>query len=391
MDGQRAVGSRRWAVGLGLLVAVVFTLNARWLSFGWFGDDYVHRRILLEHVRPWWNLFDDRRPALASADDPVTLFGRLPWWTSPRFSFALLRPLSAASQSLDYALWPSSPEWMHLHNVALFALIVCVAGALYRRWLLDPLACWIALGAYAIDDAHTVGNVWIASRNTLLVALFGLIALWSFDRARHDRARWAGWLAPLALLCAHASSEGAIALWAYLIAYALFLDTRGRRWLALLPLLAVSAGYYALAAAYGYGVRGSGLYVDPRTEPLRFVLVALARLPEIAWLQFGVSNLAFEDVPPAAFVPTVWAIRALVLAALAIGVWPSRRSRATRFFVLAAALALLPHCAIGASDRLLYSSGFAAHGVIGIALASCLRQLAAAGAWRRVTYAVLAA
>ncbi|HKP62278.1 MAG TPA: hypothetical protein VJV78_36345 [Polyangiales bacterium] len=390
--------ARFWVI-LGVAVALMLALNAQSLSFGWFGDDYVHRRIILEQLhggggaRPWWNLFDDRAAAKGGVEEPNTLFGRLPWWTSPSFSFALLRPLSAASQLLDYTLWPNSPWRMHAHNLALFALLVCLAGVLYRRLLGDGLACWIALVAYAIDDSHTIGNAWIASRNTLLVALFGLLSLWAFDVWRRDGARWGAWLAALALACAHASSEGAIALWAYFLAYELFLDARPwrSRALALAPLAAISCAFYWLSASYGYGVHGSGVYIDPRADPLRFALVAFERLPDIVRLQFGLSNLALGGVPPSLVPSAITLTQLFVAVALVIGLRPSWRSGTTRYFALSAVLTLLPHCSIGALERLMYLSGFAAHGLIALALAGCIQQLRAAEGGRKIAYGLPAA
>jgi hypothetical protein len=383
----------QFALPLALLIAL--TVNWRSLSLGWFGDDYVHMRFALQQLhgeasdRASWNLFDDRRAPGAAIDGHETLFGPLPWWTSPSFSFALLRPLSAWSQLLDYALWPNSPMLMHLHNIALFGVILFIAGALYRRWLGLGVAFWIAVVFYAIDDSHSIGTAWIASRNTLLATLFGLSTLWAFD----SHARWTRWLAPLFLLCAHASAEGSIAIWAYLVAYVLFLDRRTlrERAIALGPLAAVSFGWFLLSAGLGYGVRGSSLYIDPRADPQRFLLTAITRLPEIVRLQLGISDAALRGLALSEQPALGIASYSLILLALVFGLRSSWRTPVTRFFLLGTALALIPQCSIGALERLMYLSGFGAHGLLGLAAAGCIRELRAGPEWKRAAYGCMAA
>src|SRR6185295_1032964 len=134
------------------------------------------------------------------------------------------------------------------------------------------------------------GASWLADRNTVMTALFVLLTLLLFDRGRRDGDKLALRTAPLVLLCAHASSEGAIAAWGYLGAYALCIDGAPvrDRLRALAPLLAVTVLWMALSAALGFGVRGSGIYVDPRSHPIDFVVVTLERLPETLRAQFTI-------------------------------------------------------------------------------------------------------
>ena len=91
----------------------------------------------------------------------------------------------------------------------------------------------------------------------------------------HDRWRRHGWrpgalLGPAAFLAALLSKELGVAIGGYLFAYALFLD-RGswrQRLASLLPYAGIVVAWRALYQLFGYGVVGSGMYLDPMAEPL---------------------------------------------------------------------------------------------------------------------------
>ncbi len=363
---------------LAALLAVMFAVHAPSLRIGWFGDDFAHRRFILDHLQglpsstAWWNMFDGRAPLSASAPDPSTLFGRLPWWAAPDFSFALLRPLSTASHFLDYLLWPESPAAMHAHNIAWFVVLVALAAIAYFRIFGPNWVAVLALAMLAIDDANTTATAWIASRNTLLTAVAVLGTLLAYDRGVHGspRARHA---APLLLLCAHACSEGAIAAWAYLFAYAVALDARParERWLSLAPMAAVSAAWIALGSILGYGVHGSGWYVDPRVDPGLFARALLERFPALLELQLAVPREYGTAWPHAMYASQLYLALLLVAAA-----WAMRRSREVAFFLLATLLSLVPQVAAGSLARLLLISSFAAHGLTASVFTTVLRASA---------------
>lgn len=359
---------------IGVLLAVVFLINAPALSIGWFGDDYAHRRFILDHLQgqpgqpspiAWWNMFDWRF-SQRDAFEPGSLFGRLPWWAAPGFSFALLRPLSTASHFLDYILWPESPWAMHLHNIVLLCLVVWIAGDLYWRLFRARAGAALALVLFAVADAHTTSAAWIASRNTLLTALFVLSTIWLYQRTWSDSAVWCARAAPVALLCAHASSEGAIVAWAYLAAFALCLDPRppAARLRSLLPMAAVSLAWLGLSAHFGYGIRGSAIYIDPRSDPVLFAAAVVQRLPELLEMQFAVAREFVRTRAPE--LQALWSAGVIVYALLlvaGVAVY-ARRSTLVRCFALASLGALIPQCAAGSFARLLLLSGFAAHGLV---------------------------
>jgi hypothetical protein len=348
------------------------------LSVGLVGDDYVHSSYLLEHLHsaggrgPWWNMFDSRVPVAEQIS-----FGGLPWWASSHLHIALLRPLATWSHYIDYIVWPGHPALMHLHNVAIYALIVAVVAGLYRRMLSKPLAIWIATISYAIDDAHLLGTAWIASRNTLLTALFALLCFSWYERGRSRGGALPKWLAALFLLLAHASSEGALAIWAYLAAHAVLMDRAPwqNRVRSLAPLAITSAAWIALSGAGGFGVEGSGAYLDPRSEPIAYLKELPNRLPRLVLAQFGVTEEVGALLPAAVRTAVHAFVALLLMAAIVVYLRPERRERSGAVFALGCVGSLLPICAVGAIGRLLFISGFGGHALIGIVIAGLIGWL----------------
>ncbi len=358
---------------LGVAVVLALLTSVSSIGTGLMLDDRWQAAFILRHLKhggaDWWNLFDtcchEGTLSVAQRIDA----GQLPWWTHPQLSIAFLRPLAAATQYADYLLWPHTPWLMHLHNMAWYALLVGFVGVLYRRMISSHGAAALATFLYAIDDAHGEGTAWIASRNTVMTACFVAMALVAYDRARADAWRPGRWLSSLCLLLGFASSEAAIAAWAYLVPYAVLLDrARPRsRMLALAPLLAVSLAWQALYRVLGYGVHGSGEYRDPLDVPWFFLT---HRLPEALPLVLREQLM----LPKAAFAHFAWLLHpavvvvSVVLAALAGLLWLRMlvRDREVAYWSCALIGSALPVCAIGMWPRLLYLPGIAAFALVAL-------------------------
>src|SRR5437899_567285 len=83
------------------------------------------------------------------------------------------------------------------------------------RWLVG-----LATALYAFDDAHGAPVAWIANRNALMSASFGVLALTAHDRWRRQERAGFAWIASGQFLLALLSLEGGIATAGYLAAYA---------------------------------------------------------------------------------------------------------------------------------------------------------------------------
>ena len=264
----------RLALHLAIL-AVVLTLPALWL--GWQLDDHTFRFILLGEGEGEMTPF--RIFTLLQGDPEVNGefidLGYLPWWTEEHFRIAFFRYFTVLTMWLDYRLWPESPWLMHAHSLLWFAILTVSVVVFYRRLYGGPtVVAGLAALLYTLDDARAVPVVWLANRNALTAAVFGVLCLWA-----HDRWRRGGWkpgavLGPLFLALALASAEMGLGAIAYLVAHALFLDRDSpalRRIAALVPSGVVVTIWIVAYRLLGYGVEGSGLYIDPVRSPLAYL------------------------------------------------------------------------------------------------------------------------
>jgi hypothetical protein len=361
--------SRRLPVTAAAL-AVLLALPA--LCAGLMLDDYYHRTVLLGTSR--------LRPLLGPPSDMFRFFrgdpnrtgelmdiGLFPWWTDPSLKAEFLHALTVLTHRLDYALWPNSPVLMHAHSLLWLGALVAVTGAFYRRILGATWSAGVAALLFAVDDAHggTVG--FLANRNALVAATFGVSALIAHDRFRRDGSRPAALLAPLLLLAALFSKEEGIGACAYLGAYALFVDPKGRwrGWLVLWPYAAAVIAWGALRASWGYGVQDMGLYIDPLTDATRFLAAAAGRLPILLLGQWSPIPADLAAVLSPRGIAGLWWIAMAFLGLISFAMAPLlRRNPLARFWACGMLLATIPVCATLPMDRLLTFVGIGAFGLL---------------------------
>jgi hypothetical protein len=369
-------------IGLPLL-AVLLCLPA--LNVGLIGDDHIHRALLLapQGGAHWWqpvNLFtfvDGQADHIQALKDT----GRLQWWAADHIKLSFWRPLTAWTQWLDYRLWPTQPVWMHLHNVLWYGLLVALLVRLYRRLLPDVRQAHLAGFIFAVSLLHLFVVVWLAARNQLIAACCTVLAIGAFHRWRQEGRATQGALALLWVALGLLSAEAAIGALAYLAAYVLVMEA-GRPWrqrvLALLPFLVLAAAWRIVYHALGHGSVGSGAYIDPGAQPLRFAEAFVQRWPTLMLAQFtGATASAFNQMGTA--LQHLYAgVAALVVLGLGLLGWRLRlwATPAMRFLTLGAMLSLVPVCAAEPNDRLLLQAeiGFSA-----VLAALFLQSLAA---WR---------
>ncbi len=387
IDALRGVLASRHV--LWLVPAITAGLLAFGLDAGWMVDDYIHQAALTRHPDlPTMH----RAPASLFTfvdGDPerlgkVVARGIWPWWSAPELRLAFWRPISGWSHALDYRAWPENPRPMHMQSIAWHLLAVVLVLILMRRVLpRRPAVAGLAGLLFAVDDSQALPALWLANRNAVIAVAFGAGCLLA-----HDRWRRGGWTAgavvgPLLLLAAVLANEGAVAVGGYLLAYAICLDPapRRRRLAALLPATGVGLAWAAAYKIGGYGALGSGVYVDPAGEPLRFAAVAVERAPFLLW-----GRLGFPPPDLANFLPDaiLWQAWALVVGLLALFAWllsPLLRRQATaRFLGIGMLLALLPASSTFPSSRLLGFVGIGAAGLVALLIA----ELAAAAPARKI-------
>jgi hypothetical protein len=360
------------------------------LRVGLLADDLSLLQFARAHVHGsgyenWWEMFGTR----TSGSLPLLMFlGLMPWWTSPSFHVSFFRPFAALTHYLDVWLWPNSPWLMHAQNVIIYGLLCWVVAHLYRHLLDRGPAAALAACLYAISAANVGGVSWIAGRNTVLTALLSALTLLLFVAPAPKFSFGRAVLAATTLTLAHLSSEGAIAIWPYILGWACCsqprVPPRKLVWLVLLGIVSIACS--SLAMQLGYTVRGSGVYIDPRVHPLQFLRVAIDRLPQIVSLQLGTPTWIFGGSFSAPAhtkqvelgVALVWpVIGALALPAL----WKKPGVRALAIGSLGSAVIL---CPAPPSPRLLFMVGVGAYGLLAEALVSSWSQLRSSSRLRRV-------
>ncbi len=364
------------------VVTVIIMLPA--LKAGFIQDDLFHRSKLLEPSELPERFYDMRLSPpdsgklsgvlrdmydIAPTESDVEVFkdfGLLPWWTAEDFRGTNWRPLTALTHWLDYQLYPNSPMLMHAHSLIWFAAVIFLVAVLYRK-LLGPV--WIAgLAAllYMIDDSNYFPAMWIANRNLLLSLFFSVLALLMHHRWRQQKSVYAGVAVPFLLLLSLLSTEAGIATFAYLFAYALFIDRqdRRRRILSLVPSLLVIVIWRIIYNALGYGAQGGGFIIDPGHEPLRYAWAVVKRAPVLLSGQWGWQPAEmFNFFSDYAKRWNLLAAAAFLLLVLIVFVPLLRKNRVALFWFTGMMLCILPICATSPMNRNLL---FAAIGAFGL-------------------------
>ncbi len=333
------------------------------------------------HFSPWepYTYFDgDAERTRAMMDR-----GWFPWWTDPHCRASLGRPLSALTFMLDDIAWARHPVLKHVQSLIWYVLVVWAASTLYLRIMARTMPAWVAAVAallFAIDETHAMPAGWLANRNTLIAAFFGCLSLIAYDRWRRDGRIWGASLAPALLLLALLGKEEAVCTCGYLFAYALFLDDgpRVRRLARLLPCAVVCAAWYVGYEALGYGAMGSGGYIDPGNNPLRFAGRVVSNGPLLLLGQWALPGSDLGNFESAGIYRIHWCAALAFLAVLAVMLAPLlRRDALARFWALGMVLSVVPVCAIFTSDRLLMFVGIGAMGL----LAQWLHGLTSGARW----------
>ncbi len=294
-------------------------------------------------------------------------YGVVPWWTSPDVKISFWRPISAFTIWLDYQLFPNSAPLQHLHSILWFALAILLLTCLYRR-IMGPI--WIASFAaliYALDDCYYFPVAFIANRNSLVALVFCLLTLIMHDKWRRQGSITTALVAISCLALSLLSAEAGIATMAYLIAYALTLDKSKwlNRFASLAPYIAVVLIWRTAYNKMGYGTFGSDMYIDPASEPIRFLGLAAERGPNYLFTQLmGPSaDLYYFFNQPAKIALLAFYIVMLVLLFLVLLPLLKKR-RELRFWFVGMLLAVVPICATTASSRNLLFVGIGAMALV---------------------------
>ncbi len=354
--------------------ALSLFLGLPFLGLGFQVDDYLHRAVFLQ-PDSLGDIFGSPATSLFSFADGnpertgiMVDRGMAPWFTLPELRIQYARPLTVATHALDYALWPDSAALMHLHSLLWFGAAVFLVALLYRRFMGPSLAAGIATILFAIDDAHALPAGWIANRNSPVALVLGATVLILHDRWRREGKNAQAPLSVMLFAAALFAREGAIAITAYLFAYAVFLDQAPvrRRILSLMPYAVVALGWRIWHQWAGFGAFGSSALIDPLDSPLAFIRAVAYRAPLFLNGLFALPPSEFHTFSPPSAQPgfVVWSVLVLVVL-LPFILRIAWKDRVSRFWALGMLLAVIPICSTGPMDRLLDFAGIGAMGLLG--------------------------
>jgi hypothetical protein len=347
------------------LIALLFGLPS--LAIGLQADDYVLRQEVLERGPFAAYVFHLGDPQLALKQAlEERADGRVPWWADGHASVRYFRPLSSLSLWLDFA--HGAPAWwMHLENCAIYAVIVWLAVALYRQLgLSGPGLGWAAV-FFALDGAVATSVGWIASRNTLLAAGFGLACILVYVHARRTGGAALHALACLCFSLSVLSAELGLCTLGYVCAHALAVDRapRVRRVFALSPYGALASIYLVHYVTMGYGVHDVGMYRNALGSPPAAALAFMEDVP--IWLASTatVPFATFRLLLPNVFVPML--VLSIAILALLVPLLATRWTELPQARMLAAGavLSLVPLVATLPQERLRFFVAFGAYGLLG--------------------------
>jgi len=297
--------------------------------------------------------------------------GFLPWWTYEKMRAAFWRPLAALTFQLDYSLWPDRSERMHLQSLTWFLGLILLSGVFYRRVMGKSWGAGLAVWLYSLNGVLIMPTIFLANRHALFAPIFAILALAAHDRWRRDRQkRWAGF-AGIAFLMGLLSSEATVAAFGFLLAYAICIDPgpTKEKVKSILPYFVIIVVWRIVYNVLGYGSTGSGLYIDPVREPLRFI--------QAAWLRVPTLLLTVLAWPPAELfmllspIALIWyailaTVAVIVILWLLSPFWTTDRS--ARFFLLGTVLSVIPLCAALPGERNLAIPSLGAMGLIALSM-----------------------
>lgn len=352
------------------------------ISSGLVGDDYLFQAIL-QDLGP---LSQGTKPDIMHIYDFIpgglsqsTLQsqGMLSWWADPELRISLFRPLTVLTFLLDQALFTENYVIQHLHSLLWYAFGVLVISFLYhliidqksdnKKWfLLSPPV--LASLMFAFDDVHTMSAGWIANRHVLVSLVTGGLMVY---------CHWLWWqsqksifsiLALTLLILGLGISEGSLGALAYVIAWELVFTVSLKKKIShLIPYFLIVVLWRIVYNYLGYGIFGSGLYIDPINNPIEFMLSLIFRLPLLMVAQW--SGISLD--PILLLNDNLQLIVGFISIFLTIGIiiylWPLlKKSALARFWAFGSVLSAVPLCAAFPMDRLLVFTGVGAFGLLAL-------------------------
>ena len=156
---------RNWLWAFLLLAVTIVAYQQAWnAGYIWDDDEYVTQNELL--TAP-----DGLRRIWFSLDSPSQYF-----------------PLVYTTFRIEHALWGLPPAGYHWVNILLHATNAFLVWRLLVA--LRVPGAWLAAALFALHPVHVESVAWITERKNVLMGLFFLLSLLSWNRFVNDSTRW---------------------------------------------------------------------------------------------------------------------------------------------------------------------------------------------------------
>ena len=337
--------------------------------------------ILYLNILPNGFVFDDwqqivENPFLRRPDGLRRIFTSGVWqFLGPIGVSNFYRPMMHGLFYVLFGLFRLDPAPYHAVSILLHAGVALLAYGVIARLGRDRLTAAAAALLFAAHPVHVEAVAWVSAYPELLCALFSLLAIWLYMRAREAAGRARVWLALLAgpaLLAALLSKEIAVAVPLLLLCYEVAgfrFQVSGSRLSKTEDLLPATCHLPPVLTAFGSMLAAAAVYLALRIHALGTLMPAQSKpVPpgEHLWTAIGLlyRYLAVQALPArlhafyylgrnrGPFEPVVVAglATAAGTAALAWFLWRRRRPEwlAVAFYLLPLAPAfLLPYASVG--------------------------------------------
>jgi hypothetical protein len=291
--------------------------------------------------------------------------GMLPWWVADDLRLGLFRPVTAFTHWLDYRLYPGLPAVMHAQNIAWFAAVVFLVTIICRKLMGSGWPAGLAALMFLLDGNTYFPVAFVANRGFIMALFFGLASLYEHHQWRSAKAGSGLWLSALFLALALFANEGGASTFAFILAYALVLDTGtvGRRALTVLPAILVIVLWRIIHNHFTSGIFHMRGYIDPTIEPLQFLRLVMPRAVILLGGQLtSVTPELMMALSPSTQQKVMAFYAASVIAAVVVFLPWVRRDRTAAFWFTVMMLAVIPAATVIPISKNL---GFVAVGAYG--------------------------
>ena len=294
-------------------------------------------------------------------------YGTLPWWTPDDLRLSLCRPVTALTHWLDYRLFPDSPALMHAHNIAWFAAVVFLVAIVFRKLMGANWVAGLAALLFLLDADTYLPAAFVANRGYWLALFFGLLCLYEHHRWRSTQSRAAMVLSALFLAISILGEESGVSIFAFILAYALVLETGNvrSRALTILPSVIIINVWWIAYRLSGYGMNHLGICMDPARHPLQFLQALIPR--DLIFLGSQLSAVPPEllyVLKPSLYSIIIVLYGTVAVAALLIFLPWVQRDKMTAFWFAAMMFAAIPEAVLMPLSKNLGFIAIASFGLI---------------------------